>query len=146
MDKKPIKIHLFFKTGGPQPESLDPSAINKFFIGDYAKQWAMLDGYLPTYISYENGVIKFKLVTDPRIDLFNWLKLCNSIAKEYKTKVELLKDATNFEVAHFIANDIIGFNIESGDPEKIKAYQARIKASNDALPEKPKMRHYGIIV
>lgn len=63
MEKKPVTIHLYFKTGGPQPETLDPVAINKYFIGDYAKQWAMLDGYLPTFLSYENGLIKFKLVT-----------------------------------------------------------------------------------
>ena len=146
MDKKPITINLFFKTGGPQPETLDPSAINKFFIGDYAKQWAMLDGYIPTYLSYENGVIRYKLITDPRITGVYWLKLCNFIANQYKTKVDILKDATNFEVEHFIANDIIGFNIESGDFEKIKTYQARIKASYASLPEKPNILHYGKIV
>lgn len=145
MDKKTISIRFFMKTGGPQPETLDPDAINKYFIGNYAKQWAMWDGYLPTYLGYENGVIRFKLVTDPRIKVNYWISLCNYIANKYKANVDQLKDATNFEVEHFIANDIIGFNIEADNPEKIKTYQARIKASNDALPEKSNFLHYGQI-
>jgi hypothetical protein len=80
----------------------------------------MCDGYLPTYLGYENGVIRFKLVTDPRIKVNYWISLCNYIANKYKANVGLLKDATNFEVEHFIANDIIGFNIEANDLEKIK--------------------------
>ena len=98
------------KTGGPQPETWDPEAINKYFIGNFAKQWAMCDGYIPTYLGYENGVIRFKLVTDPRITGIYWISLCNYIANQYKSKVGLFKDATNFDVEHFMANDIIGFN------------------------------------
>jgi hypothetical protein len=142
MDKKTVTLQLFMKTGGPQPKILDPDALNKYFIGNYAKQWSMCDGYLPTYLGYENGVIRFKLVTDSRITGIYWISLCNFIAYQYKTKVELLKDATNFDVEHFIPNDIIGFNIEADDLEKIKTYQARIKASNDALPEKSIFLHY----
>jgi hypothetical protein len=41
MDKKTVTLQFFMKTGGPQPETWDPEAINKFFIGNYAKQWAM---------------------------------------------------------------------------------------------------------
>ena len=104
------------------------------------------DGQLPTYLVYENGVIRFKLVSDPRITGVYWLKLCNFIAKQYKAKVELLKEATIFKVEHVMANDIIGFNIESGDLEKIKTYQARIKASNASLPEKTNILHYGKII
>jgi hypothetical protein len=145
MDKKKVTLTLFMKTGGPQPETWEPEAINKYFIGNFAKQWAMCDGHLPTYLGYENGVIKFKLVTDPRIPGIYWNSLCNFIANQYKAQVTLLKDATNFEVVHFIANDIIGFNIEADDPEKFKEYDARLKASYATLPEKPNLLHYGRI-
>jgi len=99
------------KTGGPQPESWDPESINNYFIGNFAKQWAMCDGYLPTYLGFENGVIRFKLVTDPRITGNYWISLCNYIANQYKAQVRLLRDATNFDVEHFMPKDIIGFNI-----------------------------------
>jgi hypothetical protein len=146
MDNKTVTLQLFLKTGGPQPETLEPEAINKYFIGNFAKQWAMRDGFLPTYLGYENGVIRFKLVTDLRIKVNYWISLCNYIANKYKANVNLLKDTTNFEVEHFIANDIIGFNIETDNLEKIKKYQARITASNDALPKKYNMLHYGKII
>jgi hypothetical protein len=145
MDKKTVTLQFFMKTGGPQPETSDPEAINKFFIGNFANQWAMRDGYLPTYLGYENGVIRFKLVSDPRITGIYWISLCNYIAYQYKNKVELLKDATNFEVEHYMANDIIGFNIEADNPEKLKEYDARLKASYATLPEKPNLLHYGRI-
>jgi hypothetical protein len=146
MDKKTVTLQLFMKTGGPQPETWDPEAINKYFIGNFAKQWAMCDGYLPTYLGYENGVIRFKLVTDPRITGIYWISLCNYIAYQYKTKIELLKDATKYDVEHFMANDIIGFNIEADDPEKFKTYQARIKAANEALPQESNFLHFGKII
>lgn len=145
MDKKTVTLKLFMKTGGPQPETLDPDAINKFFIGNFAKQWAMCYGYLPTYLGYENGVIRFKLVTDPRITGIYWISLCNYIANQYKSKVGILKDATNFDVEHFMANDIIGFNIDADDPEKFNEYDARLKASYETLPENPNLLHKGRI-
>jgi hypothetical protein len=145
MDKKTVTLHLFMKTGGPQPETWDPEAINKYFIGNFAKHWAMCDGYLPTYLGYENGIIKFKLVSDPRITGIYWISLCNYIAKQYMDHVWLLRDATNFEVEHFIANDIIGFNIEADNPEKFKEYDARLKASYATLPKSPNMLHKGQI-
>ena len=145
MEQKTVTIHLFMKNGGPQPETWDTDAINKFFIGNLAKQWAMCDGYMPTYLGYENGVIKFKLVTDPRITGIYWISLCNYIANQYKAQVNLLKDATNFEVDHYMANDIIGFNIEADDPEKLKEYDARLKASYATLPENPSLLHRGRI-
>jgi hypothetical protein len=145
MDKKTVTLQLFMKTGGPQPETWDPEAINKFFIGNFAKQWAMCDGYLPTYLGYENGVIRFKLVTDPRITDIYWISLCNYIANQYKAQVRLLRDATNFEVEHFMANDIIGFNIEADNPEKFNEYDARLKASYATLPKSPNMLHKGQI-
>ena len=145
MDKKTVTLHLFMKTGWPQPETWDPEAINKYFIGDFAKNWAMCDGYLPTYLGYENGIIKFKLVSDPRITGIYWISLCNYIAKQYKAQVELLRDATNFEVEHYMANDIIGYNIEADDPEKLYEYDARLKASYATLPENPNLLHKGRI-
>jgi hypothetical protein len=105
----------------------------------------MCDGYLPTYLGYENGVIRFKLVSDPRITGIYWISLCNYIAYQYKTKVELLNEATNFEVEHYMANDIIRFNIEANNPEKFKEYDARLKASYATLPEKANFLHYGLI-
>lgn len=145
MDKKTVTLQLFMKTGGPQPETWDPEAINKYFIGNFAKQWAMWDGYLPTYLGYENGVIRFKLVTDHRITDIYWISLCNFIAYQYKTNVGLLKDATNFDVEHYMANDIIRFNIEADDSEKFKEYDARLKASYATLPETANLLHYGKI-
>jgi hypothetical protein len=145
MDKKTITLQLFMKSGGPQPESWDPEAINKYFIGNFAKQWAMRDGYMPTYLGYQYGVIKFKLVTDPRISGIYWISLCNFIANQYKTQVNILRDATNFDVEHYMANYIIGFNIEADNPEKLKEYDARLKASYATLPEEPNLLHKGKI-
>jgi hypothetical protein len=145
MDKKTVTVQLFMKTGGSQPETWDPDAINKYLIGNFAKQWAMCDGYLPTYLGYENGVIRFKLVTDPRIKVNYWISLCNYIANQYKARVGLLKHATNFDVEHIMANDIIGFNIEADDPEKFKLYDSRLKASYSTLPENPNLLHKGRI-
>ncbi len=133
------------KTGGPQPETWDPEAINKYFIGNFAKKWSMYDWYLPSFLGYENGIIRFKLVTDPRITGIYWISLCNYIAKQYKAHVGLLRDAINFEVEHFMANDIIGFNIEADDSEKFKEYDARLKASYATLPENPNLLHKGCI-
>jgi hypothetical protein len=145
MDKKTVTLNLFMKTGGPQPETLDPEVINKFFIGNLAKQWAMCDGYLPTYLGYENGVINFKLVSDPRITGVHWHSLCNFIANHYKSQVSLLCNATNFSVSHFMSNDIIGFNIEADDPNKYNEYEQRLKASYASLPKEPNLLHYGKI-
>ena len=145
MDKKTVALQLFMKTGGLQPESWDPETINQFFIGNFAKQWAMCDGYLTTYLVYENGLIRFKLVSDPRITVIYWISLCNYIAKQYKAKIVLLKDATNFEVEHFMANDISGFNIEADNPEKLKEYDSRLKASYATLSENPNLLHKGRI-
>ena len=69
----------------------------------------------------------------------------NYIAHQYRAHIGLLRDATNFEVEHFMANDIIGFNIEADNPEKFKEYDARLKASCASLPENPNFQHYGKI-
>ena len=135
----------FYENWRPQPETWDPEAINKYFIGNFAKQWAMCDGYLPTYLVYENGVIRFKLVTDPRITDIYWISLCNYIANQYKAKVGLLKDATNFDVEHYMANDIIGFNIAADNPEIFNEYYTMLKASYATLPKNPNLLHKGRI-
>ena len=145
MDKKTVTLQLFMKSGGPQPENWDPDSINKFFIGNYAKKWAMCDGYMPTYLGFENGIIRFKLVTDPRIKGIYWNSLCNYIAKSYKSQVELLKNATNFDVEHFFANDIIGFNIEFDNIERLNEYNTRLKKTYESLPNSPHLLHKGLI-
>ena len=47
MDKKTVTLQFFMKTGGPQPETWDPEAINKYFIGNFAKQWLCVMGIFP---------------------------------------------------------------------------------------------------
>ncbi|MFM9026667.1 MAG: hypothetical protein ACKOQ6_01555 [Bacteroidota bacterium] len=140
-----VSLQLFMKTGGPQPGTWDAQAINKFFQGNLAKKWAMCDGYLPTYTGYENGQIQFELVTDPRCTGLNWINLCNHIANQYKEHVKLLKDATHFKAEHFIANDIIGFNINANDTDKFNKYNDRVEATYASLPLKPEETHYGKI-
>ena len=142
---KTVMLTFFMKTGGPQPTTWDAKAINKYFQGNLAKRWAMLNGYLPTFTGYENGVIQFSLVTDPRCTGLYWISLCGNIAAQYKQQVDFLKEATNFRVEHFIANDIIGFNINADQTEKITKYSARVKASYASLPKKPFWIHYGKI-
>ncbi len=142
---KTVSLTFFMKTGGLQPAILEPKLIDQFFKGNLAKRWAMLNGYLPTFTGYENGVIQFSLVTDPRCTGLYWISLCGNIAAQYKQQVDFLKEATNFRVEHFIANDIIGFNINADQTEKITKYSARVKATYASLPKKPFWIHYGKI-
>ncbi|WP_291401611.1 hypothetical protein [Daejeonella sp.] len=140
-----IKLHVFIKTGGQQPATWNAKDINNYFQGNIAKKWAMLNGYLPTYTGYTNGTIQFNLVTDPRCTDFNWISLCNKIAIQYKQEVNLLKDATNFEVKHFVVNDIIGFNIDASDAEKFRRLNERVKATYASMPKESSWTHYGKI-
>jgi hypothetical protein len=140
-----IKLHVFMKTGGQQPATWNAKDINNYFQGNIAKKWAMLNGYLPTYTGYTNGTIQFNLVTDPRCTDFNWISLCNKIAIQYKQEVNLLKDATNFEVKHFVVNDIIGFNIDASDAEKFRRLNERVQATNASMPKESSWTHYGKI-
>lgn len=142
---KTVSLNFFMKTGGPQPTTKDAKTINKYFQGNLAKRWAMLDGYLPTYTDYANGVIKFDLVTDPRCTGLYWISLCNTIAIHYKQQIDFLKDATNFEVNHFIVNDIIGFNIDAGDDEKLVKLDYRVQATYAAMPKETSWIHFGKI-
>ena len=144
-EEKSVKINTFMKTGGPEPESCNAEEIDKFFKGNLAKKWAMHDGYLPTYTGYKNGVIHFKLVTDPRCINVFWISLCNYIATQYKNYVGLLNNATHFEVKHFIANDIIGFNIIGSEMDYLDKYVDRVKATYASLPLIPESTHYGKI-
>ena len=47
MDKKTVTLQLFMKNGGPQPETWDPEAINKYFIGNFAKNGQCVMGIFP---------------------------------------------------------------------------------------------------
>jgi len=60
--------------------------------------------------------------------------------------VKLLKDATHFKVEHFIANDIIGFNINIIDADKFNKYNNRVQATYAFLPLKAEETHYGKII
>lgn len=142
---KTLSIPFFMKTGGSLPTTSDAEEINKYFNGNLAKRWAMCDGYLPTYTGYENGVIKFDLVTDPRCTGLYWISLCNNIAAQYKKQVEFLKDATHFEVDHYIANDIIGFKINANDQARLSEYNYRVQATYSSLPLKCQETHCGAI-
>ena len=144
-EERSINIQVFIKTGGSQPATWEAKAIDKFFKGNIAKKWAMCDGYLPTYTGYENGKIQFELVTDPRCTGLYWFSLCNHIANKYKEHVNLLKDATHFKAEHFIANDIIGFNINANDTDKFNKFNGRVHATYASLPLKPEVTHYGKI-
>jgi len=142
---KTVSLTLFMKTGGAQPTTWDAKAINKYFQGNVAKRWAMLNGYLPTYTGYANGVIQFDLVTDPRCTGLYWNSLCSNIAVHYKQQIDFLKDATNFKVTHFIVNDIIGFNINAGDDEKFIKLNDRVQATYASIPKTSAFIHYGKI-
>jgi hypothetical protein len=56
-----------------------------------------------------------------------------------------LKDATHFKVEHFIANDIISFNINADDLDKFNEYSDRVQATYASLPLKSAQTHYGEI-
>lgn len=142
---KKRSLPLFMKTGGWQPATWDVKYINKYFKGDIAKGWAMVDGYFPTYTGFANGVIQFDLVTDPRCTDLNWSSLCNKIAIQYKQEIDLLTDATNFEVKHFIVNDIIGFNINAAEEEKVNKHNERVQATYASMPKEPSWIHHGRI-
>lgn len=140
-----VPIQLFIKTGGTQPTLWDVKVIDHFFKGNVAKKWAMCDGYLPTLTAYENRVIHFDLITDPRCADIYFISLCKYIGNAYRQSVTLLKDATRFEAAHYIANDIIGFNISGDEKSKFDEYNNRMNASYASLPAKPAWTHNGQI-
>ncbi len=93
----------------------------------------------------KDDLIHATISTSNKFNDLNGINLCNYIANKYKVHVELLKDATNFEVKHIIANDIIGFNIEANNPDKFNEYDQRVMASFASLPEKPNVLHFGRI-
>ncbi len=138
-------IHLFQKTGGEQPTSLEPKAINKFFKGNIAKDWTMRLGYIPTFTEYKDGVIYFDIISDPRFTGSD-LILAKQIARIFAKNVTLLKDATSYEANHFKANDIIGFLITRADEHLLESMKARMDKSYAELSEKPQLVHYGTIV
>jgi hypothetical protein len=56
--KEFLSLNFIVTTGGTLTETLDPEVINKYFIGNLAKQWAISNGYLSPYLGYENDVIR----------------------------------------------------------------------------------------
>lgn len=141
-NEQTTSINVFFPTGGEQPTSLDAKAINNFFKGNYAKVWAMTQGFISTFKSYENGEICFDMITDPRCKEQDFV-LSHFIASEYKNKVTLLKDATSFKANHFKAKDIIGYNVDATERDLISSYQERMTKSIAELSEKPNLIHGG---
>jgi hypothetical protein len=137
-----FKVEVFMKTGGEQPQELIADTINKFFIGNYAKVWAMTRGFTSTFKSYNNGEISFDMITDPRCKEHDFL-LARFIASEYKNKVALLKDATSFDVHHFKANDIIGYNLQESEWHLFQSYDERVKESYNTLGMTASLIHHG---
>jgi hypothetical protein len=119
-------------------------AINSFFIGNYAKAWAMAKGYTSTFKSYEDGKIVFDMITDPRY-IGNSFILSRFIAKKYKDKVSLLGNAREFQANHFYAKDIIGSIAEVNESVWIKKNGERIAKSYAGLSKEPNLIHSGII-
>lgn len=137
-------MRVFLKTGGHQPENTDAEAINKFFLGNYAKVWAMRDGYYPTFRNFEKGKIFFDLVTDMRFRDDDFL-LSKFVAEQYALKVDILKAATSFHCRHFKTDGLVGCHV----PEKsvlLPALSALIDVSLANLPSEPYYDHYGSIV
>lgn len=138
-------IHIFQKTGGEQPTSLDPQEINKFFKGNIAKDWAMRLGYIPTFTDYKNGVIFFDIISDPRFTGSD-LMLAKQIASIYAKNITLLKGTTSYEANHFKANDIIGFLVKKDEEHLVAGLWERIDKAYAELSEKPQLVHYGTVV
>lgn len=143
--KHSLSIHIFHKTGGEQPMSLDPKAVNHFFKGNYAKDWAMRLGYIPTFKDYKDGVIHFDIISDPRCKEHDFF-LAHYIAGEYSKRLTLLKDAKSFIANHFKANDIIGFLITREDEHLLQSMKVRMDKSYADLPKTPELVHYGTVV
>lgn len=144
-EKPNTNLHVFLKTGGPQPTSLEPSEINQYFLGNYAKVWIMTRGFYPIFKDYKEKTIAFKLIIDPRFH-GDGLLLSMWIAKQYKMEVDLLRDAEFFDVNEYHANDIIGFHVPPETPaEEIDVLYTRISKSMGSLPDARKFLHHGRI-
>jgi hypothetical protein len=142
-EKKTYEFRVYFQTGGAQPETLDEKAINHFFTGNIAKAWAIDDGFFASYENYRDGKLHFKLIADPRFNGNDFL-LALRVAREFKSEVNLLKEAVFFEARHFKANDIIGCNIPADTaPEIQRELSRRTRLSYDNLPAIPQKIHYG---
>jgi hypothetical protein len=146
MEMQNFLLHVFMKTGGHQPTTLDSKEIDGYFVGNIAKVWAMTKGFIANFQSFENGELRFKLITDPRCNNVVYMSLCKYIAKSFKDNVALLRDAASFKAEHYIANDIIGFNLAGDEMLKLEEYEKRVQASYDSLPSKPDIIHLGKIL
>lgn len=143
-EKVSMNFQVIHKTGGPQPTSLKPEAIDHFFLGNFAKVWCMTRGFHPKFKRYESGRIYFDIITDPRFTGDGFM-LCMFIASQYKKHVDLLRDATHFEVDQFLAKDIIGFLLSSEEKEKFPEYKARMNKSYAELSSSPNALYVGPI-
>jgi len=144
-DLNTVSLHIINKTGGEQPTICDAKSINHFFNGNIAKSWAMKDGFIPKFKSYNEGEIVFDIISDPRFKGNDFL-LSKFIAEQYKNNVAMLKDATSYQAYHFKANDIIGFLVETNNDSKaISELGARMKNSYDTLPNEPSLIHHGLL-
>lgn len=141
---KTINVQFFVKNGGDQPVTLDPDAVNHFFKKNYAKIWAMQDGFIANFTKYEDGKIHFDIISDPRFTGDEHM-LSSFIAREYRNKVALLKDATSYEARHYLAKDIIGFLLNGAETALLAAYNERVQQSYAGLKKEPDFLHFGII-
>ena len=141
-DPVTTQLYLFHKNGGGQPTTLDPEAIDFFFLRNYAKIWAMQRGFIAKFKSYQDGKLQFDIISDPRFTGNEFL-LSKFIAKEYKDKVNVLKGSSSYEAQHFIANDIIGFLLSGDDMKLLSEYQLRVNKAYDDLKSTPDMLHFG---
>ena len=133
------------KTGGLQPTEVDERKINHFFTGNYAKSWAMRDGFISTFKEYKDGKIIFDMTTDPRFK-GNGFFLSKWIAEQYKSNVDVLKDAKSYQANHFIALEQIGFLVNADtDAATIEELNRKCKYAYASLPAKPSLLHFGSI-
>ena len=140
---KTYELLFVLKTGGTQPLDAIASEINRYFTGNYAKAWAMKDGFMPTFKAYREGKIIFDLITDSRFR-GQGLLLSKWVAEKYKQLVNVLKEAEYFEVEHFVTTGQIGYNVKAGGPaEEMERLNRLVKETNASLPTEPRFIHYG---
>ena len=144
-DSSTYILHFIRQTGGNQPTTIDNKAIDKFFIGNYAKILIMKDGWYPQFRGYQKNEIEFDLITDIRFK-GNGLLLSRWIAEQYRLKVNVLSEATHFKCNHFITQGIVGYLINAGtDPDVENMLMKKVIDTMATLPAEPKFYHYGRI-
>ena len=142
LNRENCTCYVNWKSGGLQPSDL--SSINGFFLGNFGKLWAMSKGFLSFYNGYENGKIKFDMITDSRFPGDEFL-LSKYIASQYKQHVRLLNDAASYEALHFKTKGIIGYRIKADEIKLIPWYNARVEKALSEIKEDPDFIHGGRI-